>query len=118
MPIALTVLDVDNSGKTTYVTCSLTFSGSYVTGGDTVDLTTIIGKGRLGKTFQAFAPPIYGYGVSSAGYSLAFIPGTALNNGKMKINTAAATELAAGAYPAGLTGDLNAIGGFALDQNL
>src|SRR5690348_3226178 len=118
MATALTVVDIDNSGKTIYVTCSIVFSGSYSTGGDTVDLTTIIGKAYLGKVFIAGKSPLYGYGVSSAGYSLAFIPGTTLANGLMKVNTAAATELAAGAYPAGLTGDTHAIAGFAFDQNL
>lgn len=118
MAVTLSILDVDNSGKTTYVTCLATLSGNYSTGGDTVDLTTIIGKGRLGRVFQAFNPILYGWGVCSTGASLAIIPGTALNNNKLKINTASNTELAAGAYAAQFTGDTAIFLGFALDQAL
>lgn len=115
MPLALTILDVDNSGKSLYVTVGITASGTYPTGGDTVDLTTLFGKGALGKVFVAGKPPLYGYGAGTSGHSYGFIPGTTLANGKMKINTAAGTELTNAAYPASITGDANIIAGFAFD---
>jgi len=118
MAIALAVTDVDNSGKTVYLTCTLTFSGSYSTGGDTIDFTTVMGKGVLGKVFQAGKSPTYGYVSGSGGYSMGLIPGTTLANGKVKISTTAATELGAGAYPAGVTGDANIYCTAAFDLNL
>lgn len=118
MAVALSILDIDNSGKTTYVTALATLSGSYTTGGDTVDLTTIVGKSYLGRIFIAAKSPLYGWGVCSTGASLAIIPGTTLANGKLKINTASNTELSAGAYAAQFTGDANIYLGFAFDQNL
>ena len=118
MAVALTVLDIDNSGKSVYVTCGVTFSGNYSTGGDTVDLTTVIGKGRLGRVFVQQAPPLYGWSTCTTGASIAFIPGTTLANGKLKINTASNTELAAGAYAAQFTGDTGVLLGVVFDQML
>jgi len=118
MPLALTVLDIDNSGKSLYVTAALVASGTYPTGGDTVDLTTIIGKAVLARVFQAGKSPLYGYGAGTSGHSYGFIPGTTLANGKMKISTAAGTELPNAAYPAAITGDANIIATFAFDLNL
>ena len=109
MAIAAVVTDIDNSGKSLYVTATLTFSGSYSTGGDTIDFTTIIGKGYLGRVFQAGKSPLYGYAAGTSGHSYGLIPGTTLANGKIKINTTAGTELAAGAYPAGVSGDTNIV---------
>jgi hypothetical protein len=118
MALALTVVDIDNSGKTTYVTCLVTPSGNYTTTGDTIDFTTIIGKQYLGKVFIAAKSPLYGYAAGTTGDSYAVIPGTTMANGKLKINTASATELGAGAYPARITGDANIYVTAAFDQNL
>lgn len=118
MAVALSILDIDNSGKSLYTTFLVTLSGNYSTGGDTVDFTTVAGKGYLGRTFQASKPPLYGWGVCSTGASLAFIPGTTLANGKLKINTASNTELAAGAYAAQFTGDTAIFLGVVFDMNL
>jgi hypothetical protein len=120
MSVALSLLDVDNSGKSTYVTCLLTFTGSYTTGvgGDTIDLTTVMGKGYLGRIAIAAKPPLYAYAAGSGGYSFGIIPGTTLANGKVKVSTAAATELGTGAYPAGITGDVNIYATFTFDQGL
>ncbi|SRR5712691_4525489 len=118
MPVALAVSDIDNSGKTTYITVLLTFSGSYPTGGDTIDFTTVIGKAYLGKVFIAAKSPLYGYAAGTSGHSYGLIPGTTMANGKIKISTASATELPAAAYPAGITGDANIYCTAAFDQNL
>ena len=118
MAVALTVLDIDNSGKTTYLTCKATLSGNYSTGGDTVDLTTVVNKEYLGKVFVAAKSPLYGWAACSTGASMAIILGTTMANGKLKINTASNTELAAGAYAAQFTGDASIFLGFAFDQSL
>jgi len=118
MPLALTVVDIDNSGKTTYVTCTVVASGTYPTGGDTIDFTTIIGKQYLGKVFVAAKSPLYGYAAGTTGDAYGLIPGTTMANGKLKINTASNTELANAAYPARITGDANIYVTAAFDQNL
>src|SRR6266852_3794634 len=107
MSVALAVSDIDNSGKSLYLTVILTFSGSYATGGDTVDFTTVIGKTYLGRVFVAAKSPLYGYAAGTSGHSYGLIPGTTMANGKIKISTASGTELGAGAYPAAITGDAN-----------
>lgn len=83
----------------------LTASGSYSTGGDTLDLTAL--SLPPGLTLPVSTPPIGGWVQGSTGDSYSFIPGTAMNNSKIKINTASNTELAASAYPARITGDTN-----------
>lgn len=102
--------DIDAGVKFFYVFITITPSGSYVSGGDTFDLTAI--------TRPVGAPPLPGGGAAVAplptqvtinsrnGYSYSYVPGTTRANGKLKVNTAANTELSAGAYPAGVTGDV------------
>ena len=118
MAVALSVVDIDNSGKSLYATFLLTFSGSYSTGGDTIDFTTVIGKGYLGRVFGAGKSPLYGAVYGTSGHSYGLIPGTTLANGKVKISTTAGTELGAGAYPAAITGDANIYCNVAFDLNL
>lgn len=118
MAAALTVLDIDNSGKSIYATFLVTLSGNYSTGGDTIDFTTVIGKGYLGRVFVAGKPPLYGWATCSTGASMALILGTTLANNKLKINTASNTELAAGAYAAQFTGDTSIFLGATFDQLL
>ena len=118
MAIALAITDIDNSGKSLYLTCTLTFSGNYSTGGDTIDFTTVAGKGYLGRTFQASKAPLYGAAYGTSGHSYGLIPGTTLANGKVKISTTAGTELGAGAYPAAITGDANIYCNAIFDMNL
>jgi hypothetical protein len=87
---------------------TLTFSGNYPAGGDTIDWTTVIGFGAdNGRVFVVQALPDAGFAAGSTGDTYGYVAGTALNNGKIKINTASNTELAAGAYPARITGDAN-----------
>lgn len=88
----------------------LTASGNYSTGGDTLDLSTDSGSSLVippGLSIPFSAPPIGGWAQGSAGYSFAYIPGTTLANGKVKINSASGTEVSAGSYPAGISGDTN-----------
>jgi len=100
--IALSPLNVDSSASNfVYAIASLTFSGSYPTGGDTLDFTQVADKLPSTQVVQAFAESQNGNG----GY---YIPlqGTALNNWKLKAFAGGGTEITAGAYPASVTTDV------------
>jgi len=100
MPITLTVTGVNPVGNQLRVLTNLVFTGSYPTGGDTIDLTTIIGQGH-GIGIAVFNNlPLQADPSMGAGFGAEFIPGAALNNGKLKLFTTAGTELAAGTYAA------------------
>jgi len=103
MALALTVnqFDVDATGKQVYAVGTITASGSYATGGDTLDLSnqSFIPSAQLPKQASIFSQ-------NGQVFSYVFIRGAALNNSKVKIYQAGGTELAAGAYPAGITGDI------------
>lgn len=80
---------------------TIVFSGSYATGGETWNLTTFAGVPV--KKQDPVAVGIWG----AAGYGYGYVPVVNdLSTGKLKISTTAATELLAGAYPAGITGDV------------
>lgn len=89
----------------------LTFSGSYVTGGDTVNLTPSswtdpnnIGIIGYPTTIPKIVPSVYSQSFASAqqGYYAQIIAGTLLTNYKLQIDTAGGSELGAGAYAAGI----------------
>ncbi len=84
------------------VSGTLTFSGSYATGGDTLDFTPVM---SLIPTSQA---PIQIFAQSQNGSFNAYVPvqGSSFNNWKLKIAAPGGTEIAAGAYPASVTGDI------------
>ena len=100
--ISLSPLNVDSSASNfVYAIASLTFSGSYPTGGDTLDFTQVADKLPSTQIVQAFAE-------SQSGNSGYYIPvqGAALNNWKLKAFAGGGTELTAGAYPASVTTDI------------
>jgi hypothetical protein len=103
MALTLTVnqFDVDATGKQVYVAGVIAATGSYTTGGDTLDLSnqSFIPSAQLPKQVSIFTQ-------TGQVFNYAFIRGAALNNGKVKIYAAGGSELAAGAYPAGITGDI------------
>ena len=89
---------------------TITPSGNYVAGGDTIDFTTIQGAQVYTRIFTPQALPTYGSIQGNSGDVYAFVLGTALNNCKAKIwsgQAAPIVELGAGAYPARITGDTN-----------
>ena len=103
MAITITLLpgNVDGSGSNLlYAVGTLAFSGSYTTGGDTLDFTQIADKLPSTQVIQVFAESQNG----NAGYYVP-IAGTALNNWKLKAFTGGGTEISAGAYPASVTTD-------------
>jgi len=103
MALAITITDVDAAADNIYVFGLLTPSGSYSTGGDTLDFTTVASQiGASQAPLQVWAG-----GSTGDSYSLVRAASPTLANGKIKINTASNTELASGAYPARITGDAN-----------
>jgi hypothetical protein len=99
MPLAINIVDVDAAADNIYIFGMLTASGNYSTGGDTLDFTTVASQ------IAASQAPVKVWVGGSTGDNYSWIPGTALNNQKIKVNTASNTELSSGAYPARITGD-------------
>jgi len=105
MALAFTLVDTWDDGKRIHVSGTAAASGNYSTGGDTLDLSQF-------PVIAATQVPVQGaaWMVGLAGYDYVFTPGSAMNNGKVKIfqqgaSAGAFSELAAGAYPAAITGD-------------
>src|SRR5712671_2806037 len=100
--ISLSPLNVDSSANNfIYAIATLTFSGNYATGGDTLDFTTVADKLPSTQIVQAFAESQNG----NAGYYVA-VAGAALNNWRLKAFSGGGTEISAGAYPASVTTDV------------
>lgn len=105
MSIASTCIDFIGARQRTIRHLSLTLSGDYSTGGDTLDLTATTNPNRIpaAKAFSAL-PDVISLENFPGGYTFELIPGTALNNNLLKIYTAEGTELAAAVYPAAISG--------------
>lgn len=100
--ISLTPNNVDSSASNfVYAIATLTFTGSYSTGGDTVDFTTVADKLPSTQIIQVFAESQNG----NSGYYIA-VQGSAMNNWKLKAFSGGGTEITAGAYPASVTTDI------------
>ncbi len=105
MALTFSVVDTWDDGKRIHVSGTVTATGNYSTSGDTLDLSQI-------PLIASDQPPVQGTGGMDglAGYDYIFYPGAAMNSNKVKVfqqGTAAGAfpELAAGAYPAGITAD-------------
>jgi len=94
--ISLLPSNVDSSASNfVYAVATLTFSGNYVPGGDTLDFTQIASVLPSDTIVQVFAESQNG----NNGYYIP-IQGTALNNWKLKAFAGGGSELGAIAYPA------------------
>lgn len=108
MALAATVLKVENTQKTLKRTLSITFSGNYTTGGDTLDLTavTVSTQGSMSAIKFHRLPFVYELGnPCAAGFGYELVPGTTLANWLLKVyrqdgSTGALAEIAQAAYPA------------------
>lgn len=105
MALTFTLVDTWDDGKRIHVTGTIAASGNYATAGDTLDLSQY-------PSIASTRAPIQGTAWMDglAGYDYVFIPGSAMNNGKVKIFQQGASggafpELAAGAYPAAVTSE-------------
>ena len=99
--ISLSPLNVDSTANNfVYAIATLTYSVSYVTGGDTLDFTTVADKLPSTQMIQAFAESQNG----NSGYYVA-VAGVALNTWKLKAFSGGGTEITAGAYPGSVTTD-------------
>lgn len=105
--LAITVAAIEEGIDFTTISGTLAVSGSYVTGGDTLDWTTVAGAQVGSRIFTPQSLPVAVLIGSSAGYGMGYVAGAALNNGKVKMTTPATTEISASAYPAGISGDTN-----------
>ena len=104
MPITISLnpANVDGSASNfVYAVATLTFSGNYPTGGDTLDFTQIADKLGSDTIVQVFAESQNG----NSGYYIP-VQGSALNNWKLKAFLGGGTEVSAGAYPASVTTDI------------
>ena len=104
MPItvALSPANLDSSGNNfVYAIGTLTFSGNYPTGGDTLDFTQVASQLPSDQIIQVFADSQNG----NSGYYVP-VQGSALNNWKLKCFSGGGTEVTAGAYPSSVTTDI------------
>jgi hypothetical protein len=101
---------LDESQKVINVYGVFTASGSYTLGGDTLDFTKVTNP-IIPSSYVPLQVYIQSQNPSGvSGYLYSWRPGTTLANGKMQVFTSGASgsphsELAAGAYPVGVTGD-------------
>jgi hypothetical protein len=106
MALTFKMIDTWDDGQRIHLAGTIAASGSYTTGGDTIDLS----QNPIVASSQA---PIQGTAWMDglAGYDYVFYPGPAMNNGAMKVfqqgsSAGAFPELAAGAYPGAITSDV------------
>lgn len=105
MALAFTLVDTWDDGKRIHVAGTVAASGSYSTGGDTLDLSQ---SPQIAATQAPIQGTAWMDGLS--GYDFVFSPGSAMNSGKVKVfqqggSAGAFAELASGAYPGAITSD-------------
>ena len=104
MSITANVLTTQ-SNKLKEIYVAIVPTGSYSTGGDTFDLTALKNPNFLPDPFLARVPVSIGVmNEEMGGYYVGILPGTAPNNYKIKFYQPGGSEVAAGAYPAAITG--------------
>jgi hypothetical protein len=114
MALAVTIIKQWQDSKKLWVQVKIVPSGSYVSGGDTLNLQSLGIK-------SAQAP--FSWDLQSASGTAAqalntytYVPGTTMANGLMRAFIGGTAELAAGAYPAAATAD-NIGGTFVFEFN-
>jgi hypothetical protein len=127
MSWTLNVSRVDDEGEFLKVFGQIVFAGVYVAGGDGVGVFNFNGVNTAGlpvflsgqTQLHATRGP-FEYSVNlEGGFNAVVIPGTTPTNTKIKIwNTTTGAELSAGAYPAGITGQVFHSCSFAFKKNL
>ena len=105
MALTFSLVDTWDDGQRIHVAGTITASGNYSTGGDSLDLSQF-------PVVASASPPIQGTAWMDglSGYDYVFYPGAAMNANKVKVfqqgaSAGAFPELAAGAYPSAITSD-------------
>lgn len=109
MALASKITYIDYTRRRKRRSLTITPSGNYVVGGDTLDLTKTTNPNFIASSSFAGVPQNSISQNAPGGYTAEFIPGATLAACKVKYYASDGTELAAGAYPAALTGDLTKI---------
>lgn len=96
MALTLTAIDTQVGGSQTSVWIAVTPSGTYTTGGDTLDFTKILNPNFLPRPFPSriFTVPPGIYLEEMGGPYTGILDGTTLSNYKMKFYTGGGTEFA------------------------
>jgi hypothetical protein len=104
MPITANVLATQtNRLKEIYV--SISFTGTYTTGGDTLDLTALKNPSFFPEPFLARVPLSVGVmNEELSGFYVGIVPGAALNSHKLKVYQPGGLELANAASYSAQTG--------------
>lgn len=104
MSLALQVVSAHHESRTKELILQATPSANYVTGGDTVNLTAVSNPKFIGDAQFGFPGKIDDYEVLQApdGYTANLVPGATLATWLLQVFSAANTQLAAAAYPAGI----------------
>lgn len=108
MPLALVAISSSNTRRQKTIKIKATPSGSYVVGGDPIDLSAITDPTYQGSCFPGSVPNTVQVDNAPAGYSAEIVAGTGTTLAtafKLKVFTAPGTEMTAIAYPAGLLAD-------------
>lgn len=108
MPLANAAVSSSNTRRQKTIKIKATPSGNYPAGGDPIDLTNITDPQFQGSCFPGKIPDYIQIENSPAGYTAEIVAGTGTTLAtafKLKVFTAAGTELTAAAYPAALLAD-------------
>lgn len=112
MALAAAIQKVRVELRTKELIVQVTASGNYAAGGDTLNLSSATNPNNLSSANFGYPGKIDDYEVLSCptGFTAELIPGTNLTNWKLKFGETGAAlsgplgEVAAGAYPAGISG--------------
>jgi hypothetical protein len=98
MSLTLTAIDTQVGGSQVSVWVAVTPSGTYTTGGDTLDFTKILNPNFLAKPFPSriFIVPPGVYLEEMGGPYTGILDGTSLSNYKMKFYTGGGAEFGNG----------------------
>lgn len=92
---------LDTTQSTQRVRGTIAFTGTYPTGGDTVNLNVYPVQSASAPLFIAFVEmPV----ATPSGNEFSYVPGTGPSNGKVYITTTSGAQFTPGAYSGGLTG--------------
>jgi hypothetical protein len=114
MSLAASAVAIPKHLRDKEMVLSLTPTGNYVNGGDTVNLTSIANPKYLGNANVGFPGNIQIWEVINCpvGYSAKLIPGATLATWKLKVlqggaaNSTPEAEIPAAAYPAAILADV------------